>query len=154
AWKAGCMRFRGGGLGGATADPGRVYAFLVPNGERLVEELEFHAVRAGAVNVSGMHWDGAEGAAQVALDSPTDRFDLLLAPARGCFRRAWVPGRAASRMHVTASRLRRPGFVQRGLFEPPGEQAQAVARVKRQVNATVGRFVLRSGATLPLADDY
>src|SRR5262245_49858882 len=100
---------RGGSLGGATADPDRVYAFLVRNVERLVEELEFHAVRAGALSVYVMHWDGTEGYRGVELDSPTDRFDLLLDAARYCFRGAWVKGLAASRMHVNAFQLRRPG---------------------------------------------
>lgn len=55
-------------------------------------------------------------------------------------------------MHLTASQLRRPGFVQLGLFDPLAEQARAVAEVKRKVNAELGRFTLRSGATLPLYD--
>jgi hypothetical protein len=101
-----------------------------------------------------MHWDGTEGLARSTLASPTDRFDLLVDAANWCFEQAWVPGRAASRMHITASQLRGPGFVQRGLFEPPEEQAQAVAKVKREVNEALGRFTLRSGATLPLADVY
>jgi hypothetical protein len=54
----------------------------------------------------------------------------------------------------TLGQLRGPGFVQRGLFEPPEEQAQAVAKVKRAVNEALGRFTVRSGATLPLADVY
>jgi hypothetical protein len=57
-------------------------------------------------------------------------------------------------MHVTASQLKRPGFVQLGLFYAPAEQARAVAAVKREVNAALGRFTLRSGATLPLKDVY
>jgi hypothetical protein len=57
-------------------------------------------------------------------------------------------------MHLLASRLVRPAFVQRGLFDPPDERAAAVASFKRAVNGTVGRFALRSGATLPLADIY
>jgi len=44
--------------------------------------------------------------------------------------------------------------VQRGLFEPPGERAEAVAKAKREVNAAVGRFALRSGATLALPEVY
>jgi nucleotidyltransferase/DNA polymerase involved in DNA repair len=148
------MLSRGGSLGGATADPDRVYAWLVRNVERLVEELEFHVVRAGALSVYLVHKDGTAGSARVELTSPTDRFDLLLESARYCFQRAWVPGRAATRMHVTASGLRRPGAIQLGLFDPPAGQAQAVAEVKRKVNAEVGRFTLRSGATLPLSDVY
>ena len=57
-------------------------------------------------------------------------------------------------MRLIATRLRRPGFVQRGLFEAPEAQARAVAGLKRDVNAKVGRFALRSGATLPLSDVY
>ena len=53
-------------------------------------------------------------------------------------------------MRLIATRLRRPGFVPQGLFEPPDAQARAVAGLKRDVNAKVGRFALRSGATLPL----
>ena len=37
---------RGGSLGGKTADPDRLHAWLVRNVERLVEELEFHVVCA------------------------------------------------------------------------------------------------------------
>jgi DNA polymerase V len=56
--------------------------------------------------------------------------------------------------HLTATRLRRPGYVQQGLFEPPDAQARAVAKVKREINAKVGRFAVRSGATLPLCGVY
>ena len=108
----------------------------------------------GTLSVYVMHWDGTEGLSRTELPSPTDRFDLLLEAARWCFERAWVPGLAASRLHVTASQLRRPGFVQLGLFDPPEGRARAVAKVKREVNARLGRFTVRSGATLPLADVY
>ena len=145
---------RGGSLGGPTPDPDRLHGWLVRNLERLIEELEFHVVRAGALSVYVMHWDGTEGFGKTELVSPTDRFDLLLEAARDCFRRAWVPGLAASRMHLNASQLKRPGFVQLGLFDQVDERADEVARVKREVNGCVGRFALRSGATLPLADVY
>jgi nucleotidyltransferase/DNA polymerase involved in DNA repair len=148
------MLSRGGSLGAASADRARVYAWLVRNVERLIEELEFHVVRAGALSVYVLHADGSEGLGRATLASPTDRFDLLLEAARRCFERAWVPGRVATRMHVTASQLRRPGFVQLGLFDVPAEQARAVADVKREVNEALGRFALRSGATLPLYDVY
>jgi DNA polymerase V len=124
------------------------------NVERLVEELDFHAVTTGALSVYLLHKDGAEGFHRAVLPTHTARFDLLLEAARDGLRRAWRPGRAASRMHLTASRLRRPGFVERGLFDPPEEQAREVARVKREVNARLGRFTLRSGATLALNDVY
>jgi hypothetical protein len=42
----------------------------------------------------------------------------------------------------------------RRLFKPPGECAEAVAKLKREINAAVGRFALRSAATLPLKRIY
>jgi nucleotidyltransferase/DNA polymerase involved in DNA repair len=145
---------RGGSLGGVTADPNRLWAWVVRNVERLVEELEFYVVHAGILSVYLLHHDGTEGLGQVTLPGPTDRFDLLLESARFCFQRAHKGGRGVLRMHINASDLRRPGWVQVGLFDPPPEQARAVAALKRTVNARVGRFALRSGATLPLADVY
>ncbi|MHC5543157.1 DNA polymerase Y family protein, partial [Singulisphaera rosea] len=43
---------------------------------------------------------------------------------------------------------------QLGLFEPPSDRAEAVARLKREINERHGRFVLRSAATLPLVGVY
>ena len=145
---------RGGSLGGVTADPDRLWGWVVRNIERLVEELEFYVVHAGVLSIYLLYHDGTEGLGQVTLPGPTDRFNLLLESARFCFNRAWRGGRGVLRMHINASDLRRPGWVQVGLFDPPPEQARAVAAVKRAVNARVGRFALRSGATLPLADVY
>src|SRR5262249_61526084 len=108
----------------------------------------------GRLWVSLMHWDGAEGHWRAELPAPTDRFALLLEAGQVGLRRAWVSGRGVSRMHVTASRLQRPGFVQLGLFDPPDARARAAAAAKREVNAAAGRFAVRSGATLPLHDVY
>jgi nucleotidyltransferase/DNA polymerase involved in DNA repair len=72
------MLSRGDSLGESTADPERLNAWLARNVERLVEELEFHVVRTGALSVYLMHWDGSEGLGRAELPSPTDRFDLLL----------------------------------------------------------------------------
>jgi DNA polymerase V len=86
--------------------------------------------------------------------APTDRFDLLLDTAKHALRRTWRPGVPVSRLHVVATELRWPGAVQLGLFEPPAGRAEAVARAKREINAKVGRFAVRSGVTLYLDDLY
>lgn len=148
------MLSRGGSLGEAVERPERLYAWLVRNLERLVEELEFHVVKAGALSIYIVHKDGSAGFARALLPGHTDRFDLLLAAAKPALAKAWMPDRPAKRMHVTASQLRRTGSVQLGLFDPPADQARAVAQLKREINAEMGRFALRSGATLPLADIY
>jgi nucleotidyltransferase/DNA polymerase involved in DNA repair len=145
---------RGGSFGEASSNPVILYAWLVRNLERLIEELEFHAVLAGRLTVWVSYRDGRFGVGQTSLSVPSDRFDLLLDAARPCLRRAWLPRAFAARMHLIAERLTPRGEAPLGLFEPPGDRAEAVARVKREVNARHGRFVLRSAATLPLAPVY
>jgi nucleotidyltransferase/DNA polymerase involved in DNA repair len=145
---------RGGSLGEATADPQRILAWLVRNLERLVEELEFHQVRTDRLEVYLGYKDGEGAAGRVDLQAPTDRFDLLLEEAKRALRQALWPGEAVNRMHLLATRLHYPGAVQLGLFDPPAERAERLARLKREVNARHGRFKLRSGATLPLREVY
>jgi len=57
-------------------------------------------------------------------------------------------------VHLFASQLRWRGEVQLGLFETPDEQAKAIAALKKEVNNRIGRFALRSGATLFLDEVY
>jgi len=145
---------RGGSFGEATAKPAVLFAWLVRNLERLIEELHFHEVFAGKLSVWVSYKNGQAGLGQTTLTVPTDRFDLLLDALRPCLRRAWVPRVAADRMHLIAERLTPRRSAPLGLFEPPGDGAEAVARVKHAINTRHGRFVLRSAATLPLASIY
>jgi hypothetical protein len=57
-------------------------------------------------------------------------------------------------MHLIAEKLRARAQAQLGLFEPSPERAEALARLKREVNSRHGRFALRSAATLPLVSVY
>ncbi len=147
---------RGGSLSVATARPSLLFAWLVRNLERLVEELDFHAVLAGRLTVMLMYKDGRTGVGQVNLAVPTDRFDLLLDAARSCIRRAWLPYVRASHMQVIAEGLARRCERPLSLFDRPetATRAEVLARLKRDVNIRHGRFKLRSGATLPLVDVY
>jgi DNA polymerase V len=145
---------RGGSFGDPTSVPLVLYAWLVRNLERLIEELEFHAVRAGRLTVWVAYRDGHVGIGQLSLAVPSDRFDVLLDAARACLRRAWVPRVAATRMHLIAEQLTPRALTPLGLFEPRDDRAEAVARLKREVNARIGRFALRSAATLPLTAIY
>ena len=147
---------RGGSFGGTTHDPIILYAWLVRNLERLIEELEYHAVLAGRLTVWVGYKDGRSGIGQANLGLPSDRFDLLLDVARPCLRSAWLPRSPAWRMQVIAEHLVPKGQTQLGLFDRPevAEKAEAVARLKREINLGQGRFALRSAATLPLASIY
>lgn len=145
---------RGGSFGEASARPLVIHAWLVRNVERLIEELYYHQVYAGRLTVWVAYRDGQAGVGQVTLPVPTDRFDLLLDAARPCLRRAWRPKATATRMHLIAERLTPRSSAPLGLFDRPSVRAEALAKLKREVNDRHGRFALRSAATLPLVGVY
>ena len=148
---------RGGSFGEATAEPVVLYAWLVRNLERLIEELEYHGVAAGRLTVCVAYKNGQSGVGQVTLAVPSDRFDVLLDAARPCLRRAWIPRVLATHMHLIAEDLTATRRLPRSTCSTrPAQrsQAEAIARLKREINARHGRFVLRSAATLPLAPIY
>ena len=137
---------RGGSFGESTARPMVLYAWLVRNLERLIEELRFHGVTVGKLTVAVQYKTGHAGVGQRKLPVPSDRFDLLLDAARPCLRKAWMPGVQASHMHLIAENLAPRGQYALALFDPPRkrEQAEAVAQLKEQVNNRHGRFFLRT----------
>jgi hypothetical protein len=147
---------RGGSFGESTAEPVVLYAWLVRNLERLIEELEYHGVAAGRLTIWIAYKNGHSGVGQTRLIVPSDRFDVLLDAARPCLRKAWMPHALATHMHLIAEDLTARRDCPSSLFDPSDQrsQAQAVARLKREINARHGRFVLRSAATLPLAAIY
>ena len=145
---------RGGSFGEASDSPVVIWAWLVRNLERLVEELEYHEVCTGRVAVWIGYRDGRAGEGRASLEAPSDRFDVLLDVLRACVRRAWIPRATASRMHLFAERLTPKLPSQLGLFDPDGSRAEAVAHLKREVNRRHGRFAVRSAATLPLVGVY
>ena len=61
---------RGGSLGEATADPTVLYAWLVRHLERLIEELEYHEVRAGRLTVWVAYKNGHVGVGQTRSRPP------------------------------------------------------------------------------------
>lgn len=145
---------RGGSFGEPTADPMTLYAWLVRNLERLIEELEFHDLRAGRLSVWVAYRNGEAREGRARLPAPSERFDVLLDAARPCLRTAWLPRVPASRMHLIADALVSKSRSQLGLFDSPSAKAEALARLKRAVNERHGRFTLRSGATIPLGHIY
>ena len=138
---------RGGSLAGRVSDPVKLYGWLVRNVERLVEELNYHAVRPRLLSIHLAYVDGGAGFGQVRLPVPSDRFDVLLDAAKVAMRTAYRPG-PATHMHVVASHLARPHAWQQSLFEPDDPRRETLADVKRRINEQFGRFRLRSGATL------
>ncbi|WP_422929455.1 DNA polymerase Y family protein [Singulisphaera sp. PoT] len=148
------MLSRGGSLGGSATDPETLHAWLVRNLERLVEELEYYGVLAGKVTVFLSYRDGQPGSSYANLAVPSDRFDTLLEALGPCLDRAWRPHSTATHMHLVAADLTPAHHAPLGLFDPPDERGKVLSRLKREVNARHGRFILRSAATLPINDIY
>ena len=112
---------RGGSIGGASANPEVVYAWLVRNTERLVEELEFYEVHCSSLQIVLGHHEKPTMAAPAPISTPTDRFDLLLDGGRIGLRRCYRPGWPVTHMHLIAGGLRWPGCYQAGLFDAPAD---------------------------------
>ena len=145
---------RGGSFGESTDDPNVIYAWLVRNLERLIEELEYHRVMPQKISVWVGYRQGKAGLGATSLTVPSDRFDILLEAGRTCLRKAYLPGLIAMRMHVISEKFSDHSPIQLGLFDEPDPRAQILAELKHRVNARHGRFALRSGATLPLHAIY
>ncbi len=147
---------RGGSFGEATDSPLILYAWLVRNLERLIEELQYHEVLAGRISVWVTYKNGQSASGRLNVSVPTDRFDLLLDAARPCLRRAWIRRGRAERMQLIAEQLTSRHDRPLSLFTSSDvlERAEAIAGVKKAVNNRHGRFAIRSAATLPLAAIY
>ena len=92
-----------------------------------------------------------------SLDAPEQGSPIIAESAcfRGDLDEAAFVSALPSRIDLTATGLRGPGLIQRTLFEPESDpRKEAIFDLKRKVNAEMGRFTLRSGATLPLSELY
>ena len=65
---------RGGSFGEASDRPDVVWAWLVRNVERLIEELHYHEVRTAHISVWLGYRDGRFGEGRASLETPSDRF--------------------------------------------------------------------------------
>jgi DNA polymerase V len=141
---------RGGSIGKASCDPARVQAFVVRNVERLVEALTHYRICCDGLILSLLFTDAPERSLRSSLLGSRADFEALLEAALHLLPLVWQPRSAAVHyMHVIADGLRPLANRQRSLFEQ-----QQLVDIKHRINNAVGRFALRSGATLPLVDVY
>ncbi len=147
------MLSRGGSVGWATSDEMVICAWLVRHLERLIEELHYHEVHTQRITVWFGHQEGPDGVGEYQLDSPSNLFDHLLVAVQQAAKVAWT-GAAVSRMSIIASQLTSSNYVQQSLFDQPSERQESLAYLKKNINQHLGRFTVRSGATLPLYEIY
>jgi len=141
---------RGGSIGRASCDRERVTAFVVRNVERLVEALAHYKVCCDQLTLSLLFTEYPERSLRSSLLGSRADFEALLEAALYLLPRAWQPRSASVHyMHVIAGGLRPAAQRQRSLFEE-----STLVDIKHAINNKMGRFALRSAATLPLVDVY
>jgi DNA polymerase V len=143
---------RGGSVGRATDDPARCEAWVVRNVERLIEALDYHLVFCEQVVLEVEFKDASGSARRASLPHATADYGLIASATLNLWKQ--MQGRTLAYMHVNAERLTSRRCFQRGLFDQPTEQEQRLADAKRRINERLGRFMLRSGATMPLTELY
>lgn len=141
---------RGGSIGAASRDPARVQAFVVRNVERLIEALAHYKICCDHLILSLLFKDAPERSLRSSLLGSRADFEALLEAALHLLPLVWQPRTALVHyMHVIAANLRPLALRQKSLFEQP-----KLADIKHAINHRMGRFALRSGATIPLRDVY
>ncbi len=142
---------RGGSLGGRVTDPEVLNGWLIRNLERLTEALFAYGYQCGCLGLELQLKDRTGWSRQLLLHGHTDAFEVLALAARKLLQQINPAGTPVSYMHLLARDLRTVGQRQLALFEQPSGCAN---RLKHQVNQAIGRFALRSGATLTLPELY
>lgn len=149
---------RGGSIGKPSRDRQRVAAFVVRNVERLVEALHYHQVCCDTLTLELSFREVRSRAVRCTMMGSTSELKALRDAALWLLPRTWLPAEATVHyMHVIAGGLRPRGYRQLSLFADYGERQEKddrVEQVQHTINATVGRFALRSAATIPLTDVY
>jgi len=145
---------RGGSLGRATCDADRLRAFVVRNTERLVEALNYYQLGCDQLILELSFKPSGRNALRESMLETTWEFEELSVAALRLLDRLWSRDVLVHYMHVIAGRLRERGAAQRSLFPIADDRKEIIDALKHKVNESIGRFALRSGATLPLADVY
>ena len=147
------MLARGGAIGKPTADPNYVWGWVVRCLERLIEELEYHCVRPGRLEMWVMYYDG-----QTHRQGGTAGADGPLRSAAGGDAGGHASGVAAAasggpdQLDCVAVALAGSGAA--GLVRAAAGAGRGAGEAEREVNARHGRFALRSGSTLFVNEFY
>jgi len=145
---------RGGSLGAATADPERLSAWVARNTERLIEALDYHGLYCERLAMSLRFKTGGGALHGVNLPAATADFRTLYAAGKELLAACWKPGITVAYMHLIAEKLTCREHAQRSLLAESEPRQQVLDHLRAAINRQVGRWAVRSGATLPLKDIY
>lgn len=145
---------RGGSIGGASNDDDVIWGWAVRNIERLVEALDHHKVYAGRLHLSLEYQGGGGWAGRVSLSTPTSKFSVVVSVINRLLSEGRSDHQVITGMHLLADRLTYHRSCQLNLFINDEIRTDKISELKNQVNSEIGRFALRSGATLSLPEIY
>jgi len=115
--------------------------------------LDYHLVFCEQIVLAVEFKDASAAGRRATLPSATADYGQIVSATMQLWRQIWH-GQILAYMHVMAERLTSRRCFQRGLFDQPTEQQERLSDAKRQINERIGRFALRSAATLPLTELY
>jgi nucleotidyltransferase/DNA polymerase involved in DNA repair len=145
---------RGGSVGKATGDKLRVEAWLARNLERLIEALDTYEFYCDRVALFLGYKEGFGTLGRAVLLEPSAHFEELMPVFRELLDAGWRAGNRVHYMHVIAEELQFRAIYQQSLFSKKASFQPGIASIMRAANKKAGRFAVRTGATLPLADIY
>lgn len=142
---------RGGSIWKATIDPIIVWAWIVRNLERLVVELDHYQLLTHRLSLVMQQQMNCGWSDSYSFSVETSTFEDLLEAARVMFERnpLRIP---VVKMNLLADQLSRRSQCQLSLFKHCDPRRARVADAKREINRKIGRFSIRSAATLPLEE--
>lgn len=139
---------RGGSMGESTNDPVRLNAWLARNTERLVEALDQRRLVCERLVLCLEYKTGGGYLRSVKLPFATSGFSTIFSAAQMLLQ-SYRESNLVCGMHIEAELLSNRRQRQLSLFEN-----ETANRIKIDLNEKMGRFALRSGATLHLPEMY
>ncbi len=143
---------RGGSVGRAITTLEQLQGWLMRTLERLIEALNSHAYVCGTLGMQ-IEFKGYKfWSARLRLLGDSAEYEQLQPAAMALLEKGWHDGETVTHLHLIAGDIARRQERQLSLFD--AKPKTRIDKLKQQVNDKLGRFVVRSGATLHLPELY
>jgi nucleotidyltransferase/DNA polymerase involved in DNA repair len=143
---------RGGSVGRAITILEQLRGWLMRTLERLIEALNAHAYVCGTLGMQ-IEFKGHQlWSARLRLLGDSAEYEQLQPAALALLEKGWRDGETVTHLHLIAGNIARRQERQLSLFD--AKPQPRIDQLKKQINDKLGRFVIRSGATLHLPELY
>lgn len=143
---------RGGSVGRAITTLEQLRGWLMRTLERLIEALNAHAYVCGILGMQIEFKGYCLWSARLRLLGDSAEYEQLQPAALALLEKGWRDGETVTHLHLIAGKIARRQERQLSLFD--SKPKPRIDQLKKQINDKLGRFVVRSGATLHLPELY